>query len=175
MALLAVYIFWGSTYLAIRIGVQHIPPFALGAIRYLIAGAMLYAVTFRQSRGATDWRCWRAALVIGFLLLIGGNGGVIVGELTVPSGVASLLVALVPFWLVLFDALKQRQLVGPWVVAGLAIGFAGIVLLVKPSPGHVVDPKGAAVIVVGGVMWALGSIYSRGAQQAEPALASVAM
>ena len=175
IALGAVYAFWGSTYLAIRIGVEHIPPFALGASRYLIAGGSLYAVTFRGARGAREWRSWRSAFILGLLLLIGGNGGVIWGERTVPSGIASLLVALVPFWLVLFDAVRQRRLVGPMIVAGLLIAFAGVALLVKPAPGHVVDPVGAAVIVGAGIAWAIGSIYSRSAPQAEPPLAAVAM
>lgn len=169
------YIFWGSTYLAIRVGIENFPPFALGSVRFVLAGAILCAFNWRNLRAAMSWVHWRSAFVLGFLMLIGGNGGVIIGERTIPSGIASLLVALVPFWLVLLDAARQRRLMRPLVIAGLLVGFLGVGLLVNPSPSQQVDLGAAGIIMAGGVMWAVGSLYSRSAPQAEPALAAVGM
>jgi drug/metabolite transporter (DMT)-like permease len=176
LALIAVYIFWGSTYLAIRIGVQSFPPFALGGVRYLIAGAILCGATWRQAGGLREpWLHWRSAFVIGFLMLIGGNGAVILAEQTVPSGIASLVVATVPFWLVLLEAISRRQMIRPVIGAGLIVGFLGIALLASPSQSHQVDLRGVATMLVGSFLWAAGSLYSRGARQAQPALRSVGM
>lgn len=176
LALLAVYIFWGSTYLAIRVGVQHFPPLLLASFRYLLPGAILYAVTWRSAQGhPASGPQWRSAIILGFLLLLGGNGGVTLGELTLPSGIASLLVAAVPFWLVLIDAVSERRLVNPLVVSGLIVGWLGIVLLVRPGGGQSVDPRGAAFVFAAGIMWAAGSIYSRTAPQAQPALRGIAL
>lgn len=175
LALSLVYTAWGSTYLAIRIGVQEFPPLLMASCRFLIPGIVLYAFTWRQAgpRGAAVH--WRTAAIVGLLLMVGGNGGVTLGEQTLSSGVASLIVATVPFWMVLLDAVQQRQLVRPLVVAGLALGFAGTALLLRPSPGHEVDLKGAAFVLGAGMTWAVGSIYGRRAPQASPPLRAIAM
>ena len=176
IALIAVYIFWGSTYLAIRIGVQAFQPFALGAIRYLIAGAILCAAAGRQAEpGAWSWLHWRSAFAIGFLMLIGGNGGVIVGERTVPSGIASLVVATVPFWIALIEAIRQRRRIPRLVAAGLAIGFLGVALLASPTAEHRVDVRGIGIMLLGSFLWASGSLYSRSAPQAGPPLLAIGM
>ena len=176
LALLAVYVFWGSTYLAIRVGVQHFPPLLLSACRYLLPGAILYAATWRSAAGRpVHFREWRSAAVLGFLLLLGGNGSLTLGEQTIPSGIASLLVAAVPFWMVLFDALSERRLVNPLVVSGLIVGWLGILLLVRPGGTQPLDLKSVGAVLVGGLMWAAGSICSRSAPQAQPALRGIAM
>ena len=167
LAFAAVYIVWGSTYLAIRVGVETIPPLLMAGVRFLIAGAILYG--FARWRGeATPTRAqWRGSAIVGACLLLLGNGGVVYGEQTVPSGVAALLVAAVPVWMVVLDWLWHGSArPTPRVVVGLVLGLLGIVLLVGPGAfgraiGGAVDPLGAAVLVTASVSWAVGSVWSR--------------
>ncbi len=175
IALGLVYFCWSSTYLAIRIGVENMPPLSMAAARFLLPGGVLYVATWRQTRRRATGRQWLSAVVIGVLLMAGGNGGVTLGEQTVPSGIASLLIATVPFWMVLIDAVKERRLVSPLVVTGLVVGFGGMLLLLRPSPGHAVDPLGAAFVLGAGFVWAVGSIWSRTAPQAQPPLRAIGM
>src|SRR5512146_622864 len=104
LAMLSVYIVWGSTYLAIRFAVETIPPFLMAGVRFLVAGGILYA--FRRLRGdsAPTLRQWRSAAIIGLFMLLGGNGLLSWAEQKVPSGVASLLIGTTPLWMVLIDA-----------------------------------------------------------------------
>ncbi len=165
-AFAAVYVIWGSTYLAIRFSIETIPPFLMGGTRFLIAGAVMYG--FVRMRGAPKpaGRHWVAASIVGGLLLLGGNGSVVWAEQRVPSGLAALLVATEPLWVVMIDWARPRG-VRPRVgeVLGLILGFGGAALLVSPAElvGGVldVDPIGAAVILFAAVSWALGSVYSR--------------
>lgn len=168
-ALIAVYITWGSTYLAIRFAVQTMPPFLMAATRFLFAGAVLYA--FRRLRGdpAPTRLEWRSAAIVGLLLLAGANGSVVWAEQLVVSGVAALMVASAPLWMVLIDALRPG---GRWpdgkAVFGVLLGFGGIALLVWPAGGSGfqggVNPIGAGVLVLASVLWASGSLYNRGAR-----------
>jgi drug/metabolite transporter (DMT)-like permease len=134
-ALLVVYVVWGSTYLAIRVGVETIPPLLLAGIRYLIAGLILFPFAIRsgspeaRTTGRPRSANWLACAVVGILLLLGGNGLVSVGERTVPSGFASLLVATVPLWLLVLDAVLTRRWLGWLPCAGLIVGLAGVALL----------------------------------------------
>lgn len=177
-AMLAVYIVWGSTYLAIRFAIETLPPFLMASTRFLIAGAILYA--FRRLRGdAAPQRVeWRSAAIVGVLLLVGGNGGVVWAEQFVESGVAALLVGSVPLWMVLLDALRPGQAYlarrsahkrSRWLTtAGVVFGFLGIGLLVSPTSlsglAGEIDPLGALVLTMGAFSWAAGSLYSRGAR-----------
>jgi drug/metabolite transporter (DMT)-like permease len=177
-AMLAVYIVWGSTYLAIRFAIETLPPFLMASTRFLIAGAILYA--FRRLRGdAAPQRVeWRSAAIVGVLLLVGGNGGVVWAEQFVESGVAALLVGSVPLWMVLLDALRPGQAHlarrsahkrSRWLTtAGVVFGFLGIGLLVSPTSlsglAGEIDPLGALVLTMGAFSWAAGSLYSRGAR-----------
>ncbi|MCG3119242.1 MAG: putative inner membrane transporter YedA [bacterium] len=167
-AFAAVYLIWGSTYLAIRIAIETIPPFLMAGIRFLIAGAILYV--WARWRGTPPPRRahWLAAAIVGGLLLVGGNGGVVWAEQRVPSGLTALLIATVPLWMALLNWLRPGG-VKPdnGVIAGLALGFIGIMLLVGPGElagGHHVDSLGAAVLIVASLSWAAGSLYSRRAQ-----------
>src|ERR1700682_1317898 len=165
VAFAAVYLVWGSTYLAIRVGIESFPPFVLAGIRHLIAGAVLYAI-FRRKTGIRPTKAhWWTASVPGFMLLFIGNGGVSWAEQTVPSGIAALLVATVSLWLVIFDWLRPRG-IRPVarVTMGLLMGFGGLVLLVGPAHlggSERVDPRGAAVLMVASLAWAWGSLYSK--------------
>jgi len=165
LAFAAIYLIWGSTYLAIRIGIESFPPLLLAGVRHSLTGLTLYLI-FRWKTGVRPTSAhWRTAAVTGILLLFVGNGGVCVAEGTVPSGVAALLVATVSLWIVLIDWLRPggtRPL--PRVVAGILLGFAGLALLVGPA--HLggsgrIDPRGSAILVVASLAWALGSLYSK--------------
>lgn len=174
----AVYVIWGSTYLAIHFAVQTLPPFLMAGVRFLVAGGILYA--FMRLRGAAPRPTaanWRAALVVGGLLLFGGNGGVVWAQLQVPSGIAALLVATVPLWMVLLDWLRPGG-VRPTlrVAAGIALGLVGLGVLVGPGvlqgDGNV-SPVGALVLMLASLSWAAGSLWSsRAALPEAPAMAT---
>jgi drug/metabolite transporter (DMT)-like permease len=174
-----VYVIWGSTYLAIRIGLESFPPLLLAGTRHLTAGVLLYPL-LRWKTGERPSRIeWRTALITGVLLMFCGNGGVCVAEKTVPSGIAALLVATVSLWMVLVDWLRpggQRPL--PRVLCGIVLGFAGLVLLVGPSKlggGERVDLSGATILVFASFAWACGSIYSKHGVLPSSPLLGVAM
>ena len=166
LAFLAVYTIWGSTYLAIRFAVATMPPFLMAGVRFLIAGAILYL--WLRLRGAERPKLihWRSALVIGGLLLLGGNGGVSWAEVHVPSGLAALLVAAVPLWMALFDWIRPGG-VRPTglTLLGLVIGFAGVALLASQAESSGTGPQliGILALLVATCCWALGSLYARGA------------
>jgi drug/metabolite transporter (DMT)-like permease len=179
IAFAAVYIVWGSTYFAIRVGIESFPPFILAGLRHLCAGLVLYPV-FRTKTGIRPTaRHWRSAVVTGFLLLCVGNGAVSWAEQTVPSGVAALLVATVSLWLVILDWLRPGGVQPVFrVVVGLVLGFAGLVLLMGPvrlGGAEHVDSGGAGILVIASLAWACGSLYSKhGGGPGSPML-SVAM
>lgn len=171
-ALVTVYLVWGSTYLAIRFVVEGLPPFLSAAARFLVAGAGLFA--WRRLRGdpPPQPREWRSAAIIGAFLLVGGNGALVWAEQHVPSGIASVLVATVPLWMVLIDlVLPGGRKPSRWVLLGVLVGLAGIVVLIGPEQfvGHAgeVDLLGAGVVTAAALFWSIGSLYSR--QAALPA------
>jgi drug/metabolite transporter (DMT)-like permease len=170
-----VYVIWGSTYLAIRIAIDTIPPFLMAGTRFLAAGAVLYAVARLAGAPKPAKGEWGPASIVGLFLLLGGNGLVVFGQKTVPSGLASLIVAGVALWMALFEALRPG---GRWpslpVAIGLLGGFAGVALLIGPWGGGV-DPTGAAALVGATISWALGSIYARGARLPKSAFVATAV
>ena len=171
VALATVYVVWGSTYLAMRITDRSIPPLLMSSARFLIAGSLLYAVTARGRR--PTWREWRAAAVVGALLLAIVNAGVAWAETRLPSGLAALIVAVIPLYVVVFDwAIFGRRLAWP-AVAGLIVGFAGVALIVRPGgTAH----AGVALALLGTTSaWAGGSLYARGAPLPKSPLVSASM
>jgi drug/metabolite transporter (DMT)-like permease len=180
MALLAIYIVWGSTYLAIRFAVETIPPFLMAGTRFLVSGLILYV--WRRAAGdpAPTPRQWRSAIVVGLLLLLGGNGMVSWAEQRVPSGIAALVVASIPLWVTLIDALRPRGIKPDWKIAlGLLIGFGGIVLLVTETESFG-SPVQMSLAGVGGLLlaaflWSLGSIYGRDADMPASSLLGTGM
>jgi drug/metabolite transporter (DMT)-like permease len=179
-AFAAIYVIWGSTYLAIRFAIETLPPFLMASARFLIAGALLYAWSRLYGRAARPTReQWRAAAVVGVLLLLGGNGLVVWAQTRVPSGVAALLIGMLPCWMVLFDWLRPRGVrPGPQIVFGLALGLAGLVWLIGPDSlmgGGRVDLLGALALLLAEISWAAGSIYSRHAQLPPAPFLSTAM
>ena len=163
-ALVAVYIVWGSTYLAIRVAVETMPPLLMASVRFLIAGGLLYVWAIRRGDRAGDrptLRQWRSAAIIGAALLLGGNGAVVLAEQTVPSGIAALLVATTPLWMVVLARVVLRERVTWRETLGIGIGFAGIALLVQPWEGFAFDPVGVFLMLFASVTWAAGSLYAR--------------
>ncbi|MDQ6641842.1 MAG: EamA family transporter [Actinomycetota bacterium] len=162
-ALAVVYVVWGSTYLAIRVGVRDLPPGILAGTRYLLAGLVLFPAALRT--GSSQLRVtdrprreqWLACGVVGVLLLVLGNGGVTVAERTVPSGLAAVLVATVPLWMVVFGVVLQGNRVGATAVLGLLLGLAGVAVLARGGPlrGHWI---GMTIVLVAAASWGLGSV-----------------
>jgi drug/metabolite transporter (DMT)-like permease len=159
-----VYVVWGSTYLAMRIGVESFPPLMLAGARHMIAGLILYPLMRHQSSERPTAQQWRTAFITGVLLLV-ANGAVCVAEKTVPSGVTALLVATVSLWLVLLDWIRPGgSRPAARVIFGLILGFAGMALLVGPAHlggSERVDPIGAAILIIASLAWAGGSLYSK--------------
>jgi drug/metabolite transporter (DMT)-like permease len=162
VALVTVYLVWGSTYLAIAVANRTLPPLLMLSVRFLVAGALLYAWTaWRGDLAAArpGRREWRAAAVVGGLLLVVDTGAVAWAELRVPSGMAALLVATVPVFIALLDRMFFGVRLGFGAVAGISVGLVGVALLVGPS--GTLNALGAAVILVASLAWAAGSVYSR--------------
>ena len=164
-AFAAVYVVWGSTYLAIRYAVETIPPFLMVGARFLVSGAILYV--WARWRGARRPPAaeWRDAAIAGVLMLCFGNGAVSWSEQRVPSGLAALLVAVVPLWVVIIDWLRPHgSRPRARVVLGVALGLAGLLLLVGPGTllGHgSIDTTAVVVLMAGSLFWAAGSVYNR--------------
>lgn len=163
-ALWVVYIVWGSTYLAIRVVVETMPPLLAGGARFLVAGALMYA-WLRFRRGAEGVRITRreigGATLVGTALLLGGNGLVSLAERDVPSGLTALIIASVPLWVVLFRTVFGDR-VGVGTLIGVAVGFAGVALLVVPSGGSgQVALTGLLTVVLASFFWAGGSYFSK--------------
>lgn len=160
LALLSVYLIWGSTYAAIRVAVHAVPAFTMAGLRYSLAGLILYPLA-RRRRSRPGLRAWALAALIGALLLAGGNGLLSFGERHVPSGIAALLVASVSLWLVLLQRIAQGTKISRRALAGLLAGFAGVAVLVVPTGAHGIAAGGAIVILIGSALWACGSLVSR--------------
>jgi drug/metabolite transporter (DMT)-like permease len=178
-AFAAVYVIWGSTYLAIAVGIESFPPLLLAACRHFTAGLVLYPL-LRWKTGIRPTRTqWRTAVITGLLLLLVGNGGVCLSERTLPTGVAALIVALVSFWMVLLDWLRPGGLrPAPRVVGSLILGFGGLALLVGPAHlggSERVNPTGAGILLIATFAWAWGSLYSKHNDLPSSPLLGVAM
>jgi len=168
LAFAAVYVIWGSTYLAIRFAIETLPPFLMAGARFLVAGAILYGWARLRGHAAPSRVQWRAALIVGGLLLAGGNGSVVWAEQRVASGLAALLVSTVPLWVVVLEWLGPPSVRGGRpgrpVVLGVAGGLLGVALLVGPGElagGGDVDLLGSLALVGASLSWAFGSLLSR--------------
>jgi drug/metabolite transporter (DMT)-like permease len=183
VGLFIVWVVWGSTYLAIRVGVETMPPLLMAAARNLVAGLIMFPAAIGARRRAISaghqvsrWPRraeWIGCAVVGVLLLV-ANGAVGIGEKTVPSGLAALLVATVPLWLLGFDAVLNHARLGLAPVAGLALGLVGVGFLSGLGGGSgQVSAVGVVIILAAAVMWALGTIMTRRVTiPSSPALAS---
>jgi len=178
VAFAAVYVLWGSTYLAIRFGVETIPPFLMAGLRHLTAGLLLFGWLRVRGTPAPQRRHWGPAAAVGALMLLGGNGLVSWAEQRVPSGLAALIVASVPIWMTLLDGIQNRRRPHGIVLVGLGAGLAGLAFLVAPGKfagGAHVDLLGAGVLLVAALFWATGSLYARRAHLPSSTLMATAM
>ncbi|HEX6386770.1 MAG TPA: EamA family transporter [Anaerolineae bacterium] len=167
-AFAAVYLFWGSTYLAIRFAIETLPPFLMAGTRFLLAGTILIVWAWQRGAAPPALIHWRTAFIVGGLMLVGGNGGVVWAEQFVPSSLAALMVATIPLLVVVIASVTRRTYPSPTVAAGVVVGLGGILLLVGPEnvAGEARIPVvGAAVLMVASFSWALGTFYSRSAPQ----------
>lgn len=174
-ALIAIYLAWGSTYLAIHYAVQSIPPFFMTGVRFLAAGLVLYVWRRLAGDPAPTAKQWQSGIVIGSLLLVGGIGGVAWAEQYVPSGITALIVAAAPLWIVLIEALRpDGSRPTKLTMLGILIGLAGIFILIDPSKStgqtQGYNIPGVAVLLLSAFAWAIGSIYSHSADMPKSTL-----
>lgn len=178
-AFAAVYVLWGSTYLAIRFAVETVPPFLLAGVRFTIAGAILSAFALARGAARPTRANWKAAAIVGTLLFPLGNGVVVWAETRIDSSMAALLVATEPFWVVLLLWLRAGVRPRPFVIAGIVAGFAGLIMLVGrssvPGAGAGADVVSTAALVGASISWAAGSLYARKASLARSPLLSAGM
>jgi drug/metabolite transporter (DMT)-like permease len=162
-ALAAVYLVWGSTYLAIRFTVETMPPFLSAATRFVISGGFLYSWRRLAGDPRPSPEQWRNASIIGIFLLVGGNGGVVWASQFISSSLAALLVSTVPLWMILFDAVRHGEKPRGIALIGILIGFCGAALLVGWSAHHASAEHlhGAVAVLVASCLWAVGSIYGK--------------
>jgi drug/metabolite transporter (DMT)-like permease len=169
IAFAALYVIWGSTYLAIFFAIQSIPPFLMAGGRFLLAGLILFAIARSQTPGRSTWRDWRISFVIGAFLLLGGNGGVTISEKFIETGLASLIVATVPIYMTLLGwlvGMTPRPSGITWI--GLAGGFLGVSILLGPElrlSGGSRAAIGMSILLVTSFIWSAGSIFSRAVKQ----------
>src|SRR6266513_4667917 len=172
VAFAALYLIWGSTYLGIRFAIETIPPFLMAGTRFLIAGIIMYAIALSQGIAKSSWANWRTSSIIGACLLLGGNGGVTISETYIDSGLAALIVAIVPIYIVILGwATGTAPRPAPIVWLGLVGGFAGVGFLLGPamrfSSNDGRHPAiGMSILLISSFVWSAGSLYSRSAKHA---------
>lgn len=172
LALASVYLVWGSTYLAIRVGLEGYPPFLMGSIRFIAASLVFYAFLRWRGHAAPTRAQWRNAAVMGLFMMLLGNGMVNFAEQSVSSGLAAIAVASMPLWAALFGVLrKQHPSRGEWL--GLAIGFIGVIWLNAGSQLRGSLP-GMVALILAPVAWAWGSVWSRGRDLPAPFMSTAA-
>lgn len=171
--LLIVYVVWGSTYLAQKVGLEGLPPLTMNAIRFLIAGALLYAYCRYRRMPNPDRPQWRAGAIQGLLLPAAGTGGAAWAEQWLSSGITALFLASIPLWIVLGRRVTDHEKITWPVALGLLAGFAGVTLLARPSGGG--DGLAIAVALGGALCWGLGTVYAGHAPRPASALMASAI
>ncbi len=179
MAFAAVYLIWGSTYLAIRYAIQTLPPLWMATARFLAGGLILYGLSRLRGEPRPTAGGWKHAAVLGFMLILCGNGAVVVAEQWVPSGLTAVIVSTVSVWVAIFSWLRpggRRPTVQ--VAVGIVVGLAGVVMLIGVGTirgAGRVDPAGAIILLVSTMSWAAGSLYSQRVQVAASPLQASGM
>jgi len=166
IGMLVLYLVWGSTYLAISIAVETIPPFLMAAVRFTMAGLIL--LTWSVAREGRAFvpptrREWRDSAIVGALLLGGGMGMVAFGEQTIPSGIAALLIATMPVWVAILGRIFLGERLPRVAIFGIVLGFAGVAILVGPSAfggAGSLDPLGLAAVLISPIAWSSGSLFA---------------
>ncbi len=177
-AFAAIYVIWGSTYLAIQIAIESSPPLLMAGFRFLISGLVVWAVFFVWRAPKTSLKDWRDAAVVGCLLLSLGNGGVTFGEQWLPSSATALLIATVPLWVAILGwatGVSSKPSFPVWM--GLGLGLGGICLLFNPFNHSLSssDRKGFYSVMIAALSWTAGSLYSRKAVSTLPVFLKVGM
>ncbi|MCF7750418.1 drug/metabolite exporter YedA [Bacillus subtilis subsp. subtilis] len=168
LALLLVYVVWGSTYLGIRLALEGgaLPLTMVSGARFIIAGGLMYAVLRWRGMAAPTRRQWRNLAIMGLTMLVLGNGMVVLAERTVSSGLAATAVASVPLWMALFGAMRGTHASrGEWL--GIAIGFLGVVWL-NAGSSLTASPQGLILLLIAPIGWAFGSVWARGLDLPNP-------
>lgn len=164
-AFAAIYLIWGSTYLAIKFAIETIPSFFMASIRFLTAGLILYLYSRMKKRVKIERIHWKSSFIVGGLLLLGGNGGVVWAEKVVPSGLTALLVSTVPIWVVIISLIiRSEEKPTLKQVLGICLGFLGLFFLISPEnllKGETVNLTGAIVLIGATLSWSIGSIYTK--------------
>lgn len=180
VAFAAIYIIWGTTYLAMRVAVETIPPFAMAGTRFILAGLATFAFLKLRGVKTPTLAQWKQSAIVGCFLMVGGNGLVSWAEQEIPSGVAALVVATMPLWMALFDWLFFKgPRPGIRIVVGLALGFVGIIMLIGPADlingTTTLDLTSLFVLMFAPIFWSLGSLYSRKANLPENVFMATAL
>jgi|SRR5579883_542887 len=173
LAFATIYILWGSTYLAMRLAIDTLPPFLMAGTRFIVAGATLYFFSSRAGTLRPTIRQWRNAAIAALALFVVGNGGVAWAQQHVPTGSSALIVATLPVWLLLLDwSWGGRKRPRSVEVLGLGLGLAGVAVLSAPGG---INPTGAAVLLIAAIAWGIGSLFSRYADRPESPVRTSAM
>jgi drug/metabolite transporter (DMT)-like permease len=177
LALFSVYVFWGSTYLAMRYAVETLPPYLLAAVRFLVSGTILFGIACLLGATIPKWIQWRSALVTGLFLLLGGNCTVLWSSKELPSSVVALLIGVTPLYATLLEWLwlkRGRPARRTWLA--LAAGFTGVLVLTMGAgtPDHPLDPVRVGAVLLAALSWTVGSLWSRDAPQAANPLMNAA-
>lgn len=178
VALLSVYVFWGGTYVGMKLAIETMPPFLMAGVRFFTAGVVLYVISRLSGAKRPAGREWRSSAIVGALLLLGGNGLVAWSEQRVSSSIASLIVAAVPVWMMLFGWFgRGGKRPNTGIIAGIVLGLLGIAVLVfQPGKesGTATDMIGIITLLAASLSWAAGSMYSRSAVMPASPLMSTA-
>lgn len=179
LAFAAIYLIWGSTYLAIRFAVESIPPLLMMGLRHTAAGLLLYGWVRLRGTPAPLRKHWKPAVIAGALFFLGGHGTLAWAEQQVPSGLAALLCATLPLWIVLLTRITGQKRKLEWTVAsGVLLGFLGVALLIGPTALHSgsgVSLLGLGMALLGALLWAVGTIYTQHVDLPASASLSAAM
>lgn len=179
LAFLGIYLIWGSTYLAIKFAIDTMPPFMMASLRFLTAGLGFFGVLMLLGHQRPEKKHWLSALITGTLLLAASNGSVVLATQTIPTGYISLLIAMVPVYVALFEWLEDRkQKVETKKILGLILGTLGIITLIGPQnlliPGGI-NWFGIACVMFGSLSWSFGTIYSRRVEKPNSLMVGIAM
>src|SRR3954465_8464162 len=156
--LLIVYVVWGSTYLGLKVGLEALPPLTLNAVRFLVAGGLLFTYCRYRRWAMPDRRQWRAGAIQGLLLPAAGTGGAAWAEQKLPSGTTALLLATIPLWVVVGRRFSDRERICLPVGLGLLAGLAGVAVLARPTGGG--SLLSTVVALAGAACWGLGTVYA---------------
>jgi len=179
LAFIGIYLIWGSTYLAIKIAIDTMPPFLMASVRFLTAGLGFFAVLMLLGHERPKKRHWLSAFIMGTLLLAASNGSVVLATKSISTGYISLLIAMVPVYVAILEWLQNRQeKIEKLKICGLVLGTLGIITLIGPQ--NLLVPNGInwfgiAVVMFGSLSWSVGTIYSRKVEKPSSLMVGIAM